>query len=244
MGFAAGLLAPADGHTLTVVTFELVSLPIQGLVPFTHRDFDLLMRINMDPSALTVRSDLPVDSLEDFIAWAKAQEAVRIGNSGPGSVWHLAAEKLVEALPMPARFIPFAGAAPAVTALVGGHIDAVTVSPGEVRAQVEAGQLKVLAVMSEERAEIFPHVPTFRERGIELVFGTWRGLALPRGTPAPVRARLATVFGAAIKSPELSGFAASAGLSLAPLDDEGFRTMVEDQDRSVMALMTALGMVR
>lgn len=244
VGFAAGLLAPADGHTVTTVTFELVSLPVQGLVPFTFRDFDLLMRLNMDPSALTVRADLPVNTLEEFIVWAKEQETVRIGNSGPGSVWHLAGEKLIEAVPMSARFVPFGGAAPAVTALVGGHIDAVTVGPGEVRTQVLAGQAKILAVMSDERVGFFPNVPTFRERGIDLVFGTWRGLAPPKGTPEPVRVRLAEVFMAAANSPELTAFAASAGLNLAVANAEDFRTMVEEQDRSVSELMRKLGMTR
>lgn len=244
VGFAAGLLAPADGYTVTAVTFELVSLPAQGLVPFSHRDFDLLMRLNMDPSALTVRSDLPVNTLEEFIAWAANQESVRIGNSGPGSVWHLAAAKLVEKIPMPARFVPFGGAAPAVTALVGGHVDAVSVSPGEVRTQVLAGHLKVLAVMSEERVPFLPDVPTFRERGVDLVFGTWRGLALPKGTPQPVREQLARAFRAAVESDELKTFAASAGLLLAPAEEESFARMVEEQDRSVRGLISKLGMVR
>lgn len=242
VGFAAGLLAPADGHAVTTVTFELVSLPLQGLVPFTYRDFDLLLRLNMDPSALAVRADLPVNTLEEFVAWARTQESVRIGNSGPGSVWHLAGEKMIEVLPMPARFIPFGGAAPAVTALVGGHIDAVTVGPGEVRTQVLAGQAKILAVMSDERVGFFPEVPTFRERGVDLVFGTWRGLALPKGVPEAVRARLAGAFMAAAKSPELAEFAASAGLNLAPANAEEFRAMVEEQDRSVAVLMRKLGM--
>jgi tripartite-type tricarboxylate transporter receptor subunit TctC len=244
VGFAAGLLAPADGHTITTVTFELVSLPVQGLVPFNYQDFDLLMRLNMDPSALAIRADLPVNTLEEFIAWANTQETVRIGNSGPGSVWHLAGEKLVEAVPMPARFVPFGGAAPAVTALVGGHIDAVTVGPGEVRTQVLAGQAKILAVMSDERVGFFPDIPTFRERGIDLVFGTWRGLALPKGTPEAARARLVESFMSAAKSPELAEFAASAGLNLAVANTEEFRAMVAEQDRAVSALMQKLGMAR
>lgn len=244
VGMAAGLLVPPDGHTLTLVTFELVSLPVQGLVPFTHEDFDLVMRLNMDPAALAVRADFPADTVEEFLAWARARDAVTIGNSGPGSVWHLASARLAEAAHIPVRPVPFAGAAPAVTALVGGHVDAVTVSPGEVRAQVMAGQVKILAVMSDTRVALFPEVPTFSERGIELIFGTWRGLAVPRGTPAPVRERLVAAFSAALASPEMADFAATSGINLAPADSAAFRRLVATQADEVRTLMTSLGLAR
>lgn len=243
VGFTAGLLAPPDGYTVTAVTFELVSLPLQGLVPFTHEDFDLLMRTNMDPAALTVGADFPADTLEEFLALARTRETpLSLGNSGFGSVWHLAGALFAQTTDITGRFIPYSGAAPAITALVGGHVDAVTVSLGEVRPHVLAGQLKVLGVMSESRLDLFPDVPTFRERGIDVVFGTWRGLALPRDTPAATREILFRTFRAALEDPGFVAAARTAGFNLAFADGGEFRRMAEQQSREIAALMTSLGM--
>ena len=125
VGHGAGINAKADGYTVTMVTFEILSLPPQGLVPFTYADYDLLMRVNMDPAAVTVPADAPYDTLEDFIAYAKAHPGeINIGHSGPGSVWQIAGGIMAEKEDIDVKFVPFDGAAPAVSALVGKHIQA------------------------------------------------------------------------------------------------------------------------
>ena len=97
VGHGAGLNAKNDGYTVTMITFELLSLPPQKLVPFTYKDFDLLMRVNMDSAALTVKADAPYNNVKEFIEYAKANPGkVNVGNSGPASVWHIAAGLLEE----------------------------------------------------------------------------------------------------------------------------------------------------
>jgi tripartite-type tricarboxylate transporter receptor subunit TctC len=242
VGFSAGLLARPDGLTLTAVTFELVSLPPQGLVPFTHDDFDLLLRVNMDPSAVTVRDDFQANTLHEFMAVAREREGrLSIGTSGPASPWHLAAVRLGDTGGFDARLVPFGGAAPAVTALVGGHVDAVTVGPGEVMSQVKSGQLKILAIMNGERLPAWAEVPTARQAGVDLVFGTWRGIAVPRGVPAAAREKLRATLAAAARSPEFVAFAESVGLNLAVADAPEFQTAVASQSQEVAALMKRLG---
>ncbi len=240
IGHAAGIIAPPDGYTVTAVTFELVSLPLQGLAPFTHEDFELLMRVNMDPGALAVQADFPADTLEEFIAWAHENRSVQIANSGPGSSFHLASARMSEVLDLPVSHIPFNGASPAITALVGGHVDAVVVGPGEMQVQVEAGNLKVLAVMGEERLELFPDFPTFRELGYDVVMGTWRGLAVPKGIPPEIQERLTEAFLAAMHSEEFRTFARRGGLNLAFTDAEAFRQSVQEQSEQIDALMERL----
>ncbi|MBM3844401.1 MAG: tripartite tricarboxylate transporter substrate binding protein [Verrucomicrobia bacterium] len=245
VGFSAGLMARPDGHTLTAVTFELVSLPPQGLVPFTHADFDLLLRVNMDPSAVAVRADFPAKTLDEFLAVARARGGrLSIGTSGPASPWHLAAVRLGEVGRFEARLVPYAGAAPAVTALVGGHVDAVTVGPGEVQSQVKSGQLKLLAVLHPERLAAWPEVPTTRELGYDVQFGTWRGIAVPRGLPAATREKLRAALREAVASPEFVQFAVSAGLNLAVADAPEFAAVVEAQAREVATMMQRLGVGR
>jgi tripartite-type tricarboxylate transporter receptor subunit TctC len=238
-------MARPDGHTLTAVTFELVSLPPRGLVPFTHAEFDLLLRVNMDPSVVTVRADFPANTLEEFVAVAKARGGkLSIGTSGPASPWHLAAVRLGEAAGFEARLVPYAGAAPAVTALVGGHVDAVTVGPGEVQSQVKSGQLKMLAVMNAERLAAWPAVPATCELGYDVQFGTWRGIAVPRGLPVVAREKLRGALREAVASPEFVQFAASVGLNLAVADAPEFTAAVAAQAREVAMMMKRFGVGR
>jgi len=123
----------------------------------------------MDPAALTVKKDAPYNTVEEFIAYAKDHPGeISIGNSGPGSVWHIAAGLLAEKADIEVKYVPYDGAAPAITALVGDHIQAVSVSPAEVQGQVEAGDLKILGVMNSERVPAFPDVPTFEELGYDI----------------------------------------------------------------------------
>lgn len=243
VGHGAIMNAEASGHTIGMITFELNSLPPQGLVPFTYEDFDILMRLNMDAAALTVRKDAPYDTIEEFIEYAKEHPGeINVGNAGPGSVWHIAAGLLAEKTGIEIEHAPFDGAAPGVTALVGGHIQAVSASAAEVQGQVEAGDLKLLGVMSDERDANFPDVPTFKESGIDVVFGTWRGLAVPKGVPAEVKVKLQDAFKKAYDTPEFQDFAKKSGLGLAYLDGEDFTKFLETNAKDVKTIMETLGL--
>jgi tripartite-type tricarboxylate transporter receptor subunit TctC len=245
IGHAAIMRAPADGYTIGMITFELNSLPPQGLIPFTWKDFDPIMRINVDAPALTVKADSPMKNLKDFADYAKAHpDDVTIGNSGPGSVWHIAAAMMADELGIKAKYVPFDGAAPAVTALVGGHLTAVSVSVAEVRSQVAGGNLKMLGVMGETRSDLFPDVPTFSEQGVKATFGTWRGIALPKGVPAETRAKIAKALKAAYDDPEFQEFAKNAGLALAYQNDKDFTAFLDKNANDVHRVMLSLGLAK
>lgn len=245
VGHGAGIAAKNDGYTITMITFELLSLPVQGLVPFTYEDYDLLMMVNMDPSALTVKADAPWNSIDEFVAAAKEKpEALKVGNSGPGSVWHIAAGVVEQLTDIKLTHVPYDGAAPAVAALVGGHIDAVTVSPAEVAGQVQAGNLKILGVMSDSKIDQFPDAPTFKESGIDFSFGTWRGLAVPKDTPEEVREILADAFKEAYEDETFQSFAKKAGLGLSYKSADDFGKFLGEQSKGVKDVMDALGMTK
>lgn len=245
IGHAAIMNAKPDGYTLGMITFELNSLPPQGLIPFTYRDFDPLMRINADAPALTVKKDSPFKDVKDFVAYAKAHpDEIAIGNSGPGSVWHIAAGLMAQKTGIKVKYVPFDGAAPAVTSLVGGHIQAVSVSVAEVRAQVDAGNLKILGVMDHQRASLYPNVPTFKEQGIDVTFYTWRGLALPKKVDPKIRAILGDAFKKAFDSKEFQEFAKKVALNLAYQDDKDFTKFLETNARDVEAVMKTLGLTK
>ena len=243
IGHNAIRAARPDGYTIGMITFELNSLPPQGLVPFTWKDFDPVMLINTDAAALTVRADAPYSTVRGFMDHARANPGeITIGNSAPGSVWHIAAGLAAEKTGVNVKHVPFNGAQPAVTALVGGHIQAVAVSVAEVRSQVQAGNLKILGVMSAERDKIFPNVPTFKEQGVDVQFATWRGLAFPKGVPAANRAKVADAYKKAFETKEFKEFAANAALTLNYQDGAAFTKFLDQNYKDVAAVMKGLGL--
>ncbi len=245
VGHSAIMQAAPDGYTVGMITFELNSLPPQGLIPFDYKAYDPLMRINADPAALTVNKDASWNSLKDFIDFAKANPGkMTIGNSGPGSVWHIAAGLMADKTGVSVVNVPFDGAAPAVTALVGNHIKAVSVSVAEVRGQVQAGQLKILGVMDTQRNALFPDVPTFQEQGVDVTFYTWRGLALPKGVNAKNKAILLDAFKKAFDSPDFKAFAEKASLNLAYQDSAEFGKFLAQNYNDVEAVMRSLGLTK
>lgn len=242
VGLNYGAHAQPDGYTVTYVVAELAILPHLGLSPISPDAFDLLARTNYNPAAVTVRADSRWRTLSDLLADARAHpETVHAGNSGTGSVWHLAAVALQEAGGAKFKHVPFGGAAPAVQALLGGHVDVVCVSPTEVQAHVEAGKLRMLAVLTTQRDPLFPNVPCARELGYDLDIGAWGGLALPKGVPPDRRHKLLEGFRQAFESPEFRKMMEERGVRLAWLEGEEFRQFVEKQSAHNRELIARIG---
>jgi len=203
LGMTDVVNAKPDGYRILLSSTELTFLNHLGLAKFSYQDLRPIARLNADPAAVVVRADAPYATLEQFLdAARKADANIRVGNAGHGSTWHMAAAALAEKSGAKFNHIPYAGGAPAVLALLGGHIDAVTVSTAEVASHVATGKLKALAVMADRRvATGFAAVPTLKERGIDLSLGIWRGLSAPRNTPDAVMAVLKSATEKAVREP-------------------------------------------
>jgi len=202
LGLSDVIQAPPDGYRIVLATSELTFLKHLGLAKFSYQDVRPIARLNADPAAIVVRADAPARTLEDFLAAARqAGGATTVGNAGVGSTWHMAATALAQKTGTPFNHVPFPGGAPGLLALLGGHIDAVSVSTAEAAAYVEAGKLRALAVMADRREPGYDDVPTLKERGIDLSVGIWRGLAAPRDTPDDVIRVLRTATAQAVKEP-------------------------------------------
>lgn len=230
-----------DGYKLAVLTVELTTIPHMGLAKFTYEDFAPLARLNADPAAITVKADAPWNTIEEFLAAAKkAKGGMKLGNSGNGSIWHLAAAALEEKTGVKFNQAPFNGAAPAVLALMGGHIDVVSVSPAEVTTYVQSGKLKTLAVMADQRVKGFENVPTLKERGIDLSIGTWRGLAAPKGTPPEIIAKLKDLAAKAMNEPVMKDAMDKQNMGIAWADDVQFRAAMAKDNAYFKQLMAKL----
>ncbi|MEJ8825585.1 tripartite tricarboxylate transporter substrate binding protein [Variovorax humicola] len=242
VGMSDVLNSKADGYKVSVVIAELVILPHLNLSKFTYADFRPVARLNADPAAITVKSDAPWNTIEEFIAAAKAKPGeMKVGNSGNGSIWHLAAAGFEDKTGVKFNHVPYQGAAPGVVALLGGHIDAVSVSPGEVSAHVQGGKLKILAVMADERLKSFDKVPTLKERKIDLSIGTWRGLAVPKATPTAVVDALREAARKTAADPAMRESLEKLNLGFAYLDADAFGKAMERDHAYFKQLVEKVG---
>lgn len=176
-----------DGYTIAYMPVESTMLKALGFTDLSTDDFRFIGRAMTIPAAVTVRADAPWDTFEDFVNYAKEHPGeIQVGNSGTGSIWHIAAASIEKECGVQFTHVPFDGAAPAVAALLGGNIQAVTVSPSEVKNNVDSGDFKVLCVLGESRSSVVPDVPTAQELGIDITIQGWGGFAVPKDTPQAV----------------------------------------------------------
>lgn len=177
--------AKPDGHTLGMVTVELAMFPHQGKCKNTYQDYASICAPIAAPAALIVPKEAPYNSLDEFVAYAKANPGqVQMGNSGIGAIWHIAAMSFEEEFGVEFKHVPYPkGSADIAAALAGKHIDATLADPSVFKSQVDAGNLKILAVMADSRSAIYPDVPTFKELGHDMTIRAWAALVAPKDTP-------------------------------------------------------------
>ena len=174
----------ADGYTVLVGTASGVITPHTTGSNFSLADFKGVIRIQMDPEVLMVRSDSPWNNVSDVIADAKANAgSVKWGGAFLGSLDSVLAYQIAAASETEFSYVPFEGGGDAMTALLGGHVPVLIGSPSEVAAQVEAGKIRLIAVATPERLESLPDLPTLREEGLDLTAVLWRGVVAPKDTP-------------------------------------------------------------
>lgn len=243
VGMTAGANSKADGYAVTLATVELVTLPHLGLAAFTYNDFKPVIQINSDPGCIAVQADSKWKTLDEFMKEAKANPGkIKVGNSGVGAIWHLAAESLGKAAGVKFNNVPYEGAAPAIAALLGGHIEAVVASPAEFYSQVKAGKLRVLGVMSEKRVDSMPDVKTMKEQGYDVEIGTWRGIAVPKDTPDEVVKILEDGFRKAANTQTFKDFMKKSNLGLEVLDSKQFEEKITKENDSFKKLIGELGL--
>jgi tripartite-type tricarboxylate transporter receptor subunit TctC len=232
VGYTEAMQAKPDGYTLVSAITPLTILPHQVKTAYTYKNFEPIINVVSDPGMFLMRSDAPWKSLKEFLDYAKKNpDMITVGNSGAGGGVHLIALAFERAAGVKFNHIPFAGGGPSVTALLGGHVNAVSVSPPEGIEHVKAGKLKIVALFAEKRFELFPDVPTVQEQGIDFVMGQWRGLVAPKGTPADVIKKLHDAFKQGMDDPVFQKNAKDMAINLRHLGPEAFgKLMAHDHD--------------
>ena len=233
---------PADGYALVWNSNSISTTYHAGNMKVDYTAFAGVAQLTTEPVSLAVKADAPWKDIREFIAHAKAHPGeVRIGNSGRGSFTHLVAVALENQTGAKLTHVPF-GQQLAVTTVLGDKIEASVQLPAEIMAQVTGRQVRILAVTGEKRLGVLPDVPTFRESGIDLALSLWRGIAVPKGTPDAVIARLESAFTTAAQSVEFREFAAKLGAAVEIRRAREFDAFIAQEDRDLAALMEQIGL--
>ena len=222
--------AKADGYTLGMVTVELDIFPHQGKTKLTYNKFSSVIAPIAAPAALIVKADAPYNSLEEFVEYLKKNPGqVMMGNSGVGAIWHIATLAFEKEFGVKVKHIPYPkGTADIAAAMAGGHISGTLADPSSFKSQVEAGNLKILAVMADTRTKMFPNVPTFKELGHDMTVRAWATLVAPKGTPDDVMQILRDSAKRVSSTPEYADYFLKQGIDPTSIIGEDADKMMEE----------------
>jgi tripartite-type tricarboxylate transporter receptor subunit TctC len=198
--------AAPDGATLLINSNGQMISPVLRKVNFDPRtSFEPICFLVDSPQVFVVNSKSPYRTLGEFVDAARAKPGeLSISTVGPNTTQHIAVERFKRAAGVDLTYVPFTGGAPAINALLGGHVTAVLQNFSEAGEQVHSGVLRALATPSRERIPPLPDVPTIAESGYkDFVAEVWFGLVAPAKTPQPIITQYIEWFGQAIEAPEV-----------------------------------------
>jgi tripartite-type tricarboxylate transporter receptor subunit TctC len=227
--------APADGHTLYLVStnFSLAAILQTKLTFDSFRDFTPLSRVGISPGALIVHPSLPVRSVKDLIAIARARPGeITFGSSGLGGGSHLGGELFNLLANVKLTHVPYKGSAMATTSVLSGETQVAFNNPTSSLPHIKAGRLRLIAVTTGKRWPLLPQTPTIAESGVpgyEHII--WNGLSLKAGTPQPIVERLHRELVDALKAPAVAELLAHVGALPHPETPQSFAQFLADEDR-------------
>jgi tripartite-type tricarboxylate transporter receptor subunit TctC len=234
----------ADGHMLIWYSGAINTLAARKQIPYDFNAFEPIAGVGIETVSIAVAKNAPWKDLKEFIAYGKANPGkITMGNSGMGSVTHMVPVAMAAKAGIQITHVPF-GTGLAVAALMGGKISATSQHPAEVFNQVKAGEVRILAVSSEKRINIWPDVPTMQEMGVDLEFDQWRGIAAPKGTPQAVVDKLSPLVKKAVESKEWIDFASGLGSTPRYLAPAAFAKFVAAIDKETREIMEGAGLLR
>ena len=199
--------APADGYLIAANTLTLASLFGEPNANFKPDDLQMITRSQIDPYGLIVPTSIPFKTIDDFVKYAR-QNPGKFNVGGPFQMGshRVAWEVFAEVAKIKVNWIAYKGGGPALLAVAGGHVDAAATNPGNVKPFITSGKVRVLAVSSEKRLADFPDVPTYKERGWNVVRYQWRGIMGKAGLPKPVLDRLVAAIQKSQQTPEWKAY--------------------------------------
>ena len=225
--------APPDGHTVLINNISLaVNATLFPKLPYdTLKDLAPVTMVGRQPNILVVHPSVPVKSVRELLALAKAKpRQINYGSGGVGTASHLATELLKLMAKVDMVHVPYKGLGPALTDLMGGQIQLIISTMASALPQVRAGKLRPLAVTTAKRSSFFPEVPTMDEAGVRgYEFNTWYGLLVPAGTPRTIIERLNKETAKVLASAVIKEQFTPQGLETAPSSPEEFGAYLKSE---------------
>jgi tripartite-type tricarboxylate transporter receptor subunit TctC len=238
--------AKPDGYTVCMLTTQLSTYRLMGLADLSYRNYDLLMLLNRSMGVIAVKADAQWKNMKELIDYAKANpEKLTVGHTGAGGAWHLAMASLATSNNVKFTYVPFDGAAPSRTALLGGHVDVVPAGVDELLQLYQSGKIRVLAIAADKRHPAMPDVPTYAEAGFPSdPISDWRGLGAPKGLPPEVLAVLEKGFKKCFDDPAFKKLAKELAIHLVYKDSKEFTSFLEGMEKTLEPALKAVGLLK
>lgn len=248
-GIGMGLAAKArpDGYTVLMALSSLTVIPeadtLLGRPPmFALGDLRPIARFTADPTVLAVRADAPWKTVQQFVDDAKKRPgAINYGSSGNYGTMHVPMEILSQNAGVKMTHVPFTGAGPAVVALLGGQIDAVSSGPATVLQHVKAGKIRVLAHWGNAPLGALPDAPSLKDAGYNAEYAQWSGLFIPKDTPEPIAQRLRAAAKFAAQDSKVREVILNAGSPVLYQDATDFEKYVQTDARRMADVVKRIG---
>jgi tripartite-type tricarboxylate transporter receptor subunit TctC len=230
LGATEVIQAQADGYTIGMSAAAVMAVqPHLTDVPYKLPPDDYLAVIKVVnlPVLLAVRQEAPWRTMQDVMNHARANPGqIRVAGPGIGTILHIDLELLKEQSGANFTFVPMAGGAETVPALLGGHVEAVVAHPSEVIGHVQAGSVRPLAVFQAQRNPLFAEAPTFKELGYDITHGVYYFIIVPKGTPGDVVQILHDAFKTAIDQESFKTFGIEKGYDVEYLGSEALTEQI------------------
>lgn len=248
-GTASVAKAAPDGYTILMALSSISIFPvsdrINGKTPeYEMRQFAPVALVTADPTVLVVRADGPYRTLKDLVDAAKANPGkINYSSSGVYGTLHVAMEIFANAAGIKLFHVPYQGGGPAVTALLGGQVEALASGPAAAIGQIKGGKMRALASWSTQRLALLPEIPTFKELGYDAEFYIWSGVVAPAATPAPILARLREAVRLAANSEEFKSAMEKVSTPVSYLDAPEFQKYWDADARRLAVALEKIGKV-
>ena len=250
IGMSLAAKSKPDGYTILMALSSLTVIPeadlLLGRTPmFMLNDLRPVARYTADPTVLAVRAESPWKSVQEFVDDARKRPgAINYGSSGNYGTMHVPMEILAQVSGSKLTHIPFTGAGPAVVALLGGQIDAVSTGPATVLQHIKAGKLRVLGHWGNEKLASMPEVTSLKDAGFNAEYAQWSGLFIPSATPEPVAQRIRAAARAAAQDAKVREVILGAGSPVQFQDSPDFEKYVQADAKRMVDVVKKIGKVQ
>ena len=243
IGYTELLKAKPDGYTIGFINLPtFVSIPLQRKTNFKKEDAAAILNHVFDPGVLAVKADSKWQTLEDFIEDAKANpDKLTVSNNGTGASNHIGAAHFAYEAGVKITHVPFGGSTDMIAALRGNHVDATVAKIREVGNLVKNNEFRILATFTEKRLDNFSEVPTLKEKGYNVLFGSARALVAPKGTPDEIINILHNTFKTALEAPENIEKSNNSNLPLQYMSPEELTNYINEQELYIKEIVPKLG---